>query len=119
MRHFFYKLTSVAGLPLLSVVCVAPVLPANAGIIDWLVEDETERAARLECEDYAKDRMAEVHTRSSLEDTRLCLSGIKTERFDPAIYCGDDLTAADRLRYYRRLLDDMAPPLYPDCPQQD
>ena len=85
--------------------------PVSAGLISWLF---ARSEAQERCQDQEKDRLAGEYAFAALADTKLCLSGVATERFDPAVYCGDDITLDQHKRFYRRLLDGETM-LYPTC----
>jgi hypothetical protein len=80
-------------------------------LLTWLFGQSE---AQERCQDQEKDRLAGQYARAAVADTKLCLSGVATDRFDPSVYCGDDITLAQHKRFYRRMLD-AETMLYPIC----
>jgi hypothetical protein len=80
-------------------------------LLTWLFRQSE---AQERCQDQEKDRLAGEYARAAVADAKLCLSGVATDRFDPAVYCGDDITLDQHKRFYRRLLDGETM-LYPTC----
>ena len=69
--------------------------------------DRAASAAHLACEAKEKERVAISMAQSAMKDSQLCLDGIRTDRFDPDVDCGEGQTKNDWIRFYLNLQKDI------------